>query len=525
MLLGRDQGIFQYVAWAIRHGVVDYRDIRDFNGPLVHAIHLGFAAVGGLDEARFRQLDLAGTVAAFGFVGACLPGITRSVGDAGSPPLVTRATWALAAIALLGAQYYMYMFWDIAQRESFFDWFVFAGVGCQLLATGNAGARWSRGYRRGLLLVAAGIAHGLCVFGKATFVVFGLCAFVVLLLSSTTAQRRRDVRAYIGGGLVAAAAMFLFVALTGDVRAFLNAYLVEGPRLYVGIWHVAPAALLARSGYPNYHLAGLILGAAITAFVVAGALPRRALLVALLPVAASAEVLLQGKGFPYHFHPLTAAIVLATMTLALAMAEGCAGTIRPGLRFAGTFAMLAFVTVVFDRLRTASPYLRPDRAKFIGLSWSAPHPDADGYFGSLKFAPRDLAAAAAEVRASTSKDTSLFVYGSDPYVYVLADRRSATPFFVPLQVNIDLLSMSEPGPSPAVRAAREAMRADNAQEMARELLANEPGACLFVDESPFLTTPDSWLDFETHAPVAADYVRSHFVESARFGVVRLFRRR
>ena len=33
--LGRDQGIFQYVAWAVAQGDVDYRDVRDVNGPLI----------------------------------------------------------------------------------------------------------------------------------------------------------------------------------------------------------------------------------------------------------------------------------------------------------------------------------------------------------------------------------------------------------------------------------------------------------------------------------------------------------
>src|SRR5262249_54071039 len=37
--IGRDQGIFHYIAWAVRAGDVDYRDVRDVNGPLVHLIH------------------------------------------------------------------------------------------------------------------------------------------------------------------------------------------------------------------------------------------------------------------------------------------------------------------------------------------------------------------------------------------------------------------------------------------------------------------------------------------------------
>src|SRR5215469_12540906 len=73
--LGRDQGIFQYVAWAIGRGAVDYRDVRDVNGPLTHLIHFVFLRLGGGDEHRFRCLDLAATGVSFAFAGACLPGL------------------------------------------------------------------------------------------------------------------------------------------------------------------------------------------------------------------------------------------------------------------------------------------------------------------------------------------------------------------------------------------------------------------------------------------------------------------
>src|SRR5271163_1940546 len=61
--LGRDQGIFQYIAWAVTHGAKDYKDVRDVNGPLTHFIHMAFLALGGADEHRFRSLDLAFTSA------------------------------------------------------------------------------------------------------------------------------------------------------------------------------------------------------------------------------------------------------------------------------------------------------------------------------------------------------------------------------------------------------------------------------------------------------------------------------
>ncbi|HEY2367874.1 MAG TPA: hypothetical protein VGH87_15860, partial [Polyangiaceae bacterium] len=73
--LGRDQGIFQYIAWAVMNGEVDYRDVRDVNGPLIHGVHMVMLALGGRDEHVFRTIDLAVTGVVFAFVGASLPGI------------------------------------------------------------------------------------------------------------------------------------------------------------------------------------------------------------------------------------------------------------------------------------------------------------------------------------------------------------------------------------------------------------------------------------------------------------------
>ncbi|HEX3770652.1 MAG TPA: hypothetical protein VHV30_07305, partial [Polyangiaceae bacterium] len=68
--LGRDQGIFQYEAWAMRLGQVAYRDIRDVNGPLTPLVHVLFLALGGADDHRFHALDLVVTGATFAVAGA-----------------------------------------------------------------------------------------------------------------------------------------------------------------------------------------------------------------------------------------------------------------------------------------------------------------------------------------------------------------------------------------------------------------------------------------------------------------------
>src|ERR1700722_9269938 len=128
--LGRDQGIFQYIAWATSQGDRDYRDVRDVNGPLTHLVHRLFLALGGADEHRFRVLDLVVTGATFAIVGACLPGLRSRR----APELLERVAWAIAAWVVLSGQYLLYGYWDIAQRESFFDWFLLPSVALQLVA-------------------------------------------------------------------------------------------------------------------------------------------------------------------------------------------------------------------------------------------------------------------------------------------------------------------------------------------------------------------------------------------------------
>src|SRR5687767_4614744 len=76
--IGRDQGIFQYIAWAVRNGDVDYRDVRDVNGPLIHLVHYVLMDWGGHEEHRFQVLHLLITSITFAIAGACLAGFVRS---------------------------------------------------------------------------------------------------------------------------------------------------------------------------------------------------------------------------------------------------------------------------------------------------------------------------------------------------------------------------------------------------------------------------------------------------------------
>ena len=63
--LGRDQGIFQYIAWAWSRGVTGYEEVRDVNGPLTVLVHMAMLVFGGRDEHVFRVVELAVTTLTF----------------------------------------------------------------------------------------------------------------------------------------------------------------------------------------------------------------------------------------------------------------------------------------------------------------------------------------------------------------------------------------------------------------------------------------------------------------------------
>ncbi|MDP9150783.1 MAG: hypothetical protein M3O36_12705, partial [Myxococcota bacterium] len=331
--LGRDQGIFQYVAWALARGEVDYADVRDVNGPLTHLVHRVFLMLGGADEHRFRLIDLAITGATFAFVGACLPGLGAIGPDAHHPgrewshkrgdAWVERACWALAGAVVLGAQYLLYGFWDLAQRESFFDWFMLPSVALQLVAQARpapAGAR-----RQLVLLGVAGALSVVPWFGKPTYALFTLAQLAALVLDEPAPRgpnRRRDtLLAFASGGGIGAAALLAFLCACGDPLALVRIQLHDIPAMYRFIWPRAASDLLSDPWGAN-QAAFAVAGAVVLAALIAmGELPRRALVVAVLPLCALGSVVAQAKGFPYHFHPVSSGIHLQWLLLVAWLAE------------------------------------------------------------------------------------------------------------------------------------------------------------------------------------------------------------
>lgn len=495
--LGRDQGIFQYVAWAASRGEKLYRDVRDVNGPLVAMVHLALQKLGGESAGGFRSLDLLFTSATFAFVGACVPSIAkRSVAP------IERAAWAVAAVVVLLAQYLAYGFWDTAQRESFFDWFLAVAIGALLVAQAAAPGRRTFGW-----LAVAGACSAAPAFGKPTYALFALAHVVTIAIDREAGARARRFGAFAAGGVAMALVVLAFLVRYGDVGAYLRITLSDVPAMYRFIWPRTPAAIVTMPGYA----ANCAIAAAATTtgavLVVTGRLPPRALAVASVPALGVASVLVQAKGFPYHFHPVTFGIGLAALALVLFATEHAP-------RWA------AFVLALLLGVRAAAS------ARDAGTlaRW-----EADAGYVRVDYFPKALAEAAAHLRATTRVDDRVQTYAMDPYLLFLAQRKSATPYIYAYDLNVDAAlhgSFDENGPRPTAEEAQRIATIRDAHEhdLVARLWQAPPAAFVLVDRSPLMSSTDALSDFEAHCPSAAAFMRENYVETATFDGIRVWSR-
>jgi hypothetical protein len=515
--LGRDQGIFQYIARALQRGEIDYRDVRDVNGPLTHLVHMVFLSLGGADEHRFRVIDLVVTGATFAFVGACLPGLRGRR----SPDALDRVAWAMAGWVVLSGQYLLFGYWDIAQRESFFDWFMLPAVALQLVAQ----ARWrgSESPRRQTnLLAIVGALSVVPWFGKPTYAVFTLAQILALVVDDgLIIRRRRALGAFTVGGAIGAATQLAFLFAYGDWRRYARIQVLDVPAMYRFIWPRAAADIFSGPWCATQAIFAVVGSCVIVSLIALREMPRRTLAVALVPLCALGSVVVQAKGFPYHFHPVTAGVHLQWLVFASWLAERA----RVADRRRALVRLVPVAVGVIIALRVAtsmedSPYIRA-----VWLLWGASTPedrvtsDYFSHFPEPDFFPYEMRQTAAYLREHTQPEDRVQMYGMDPYVLFLADRSSATPYIYAYDLNADAALAGGTGgrPDDAQGDRIRAIRDEHEADMLARLTARPPAAFVFLDGAPLLSGGDAWSDFETHCQASAAWVSRRYGESARFG--------
>jgi hypothetical protein len=523
---GRDQGIFQYVAWAVASGARDYRDVRDVNGPLTHVVHLLFLALGGADEHRFRVLDFALSGLAFVVVGFCLPSIAneRDATEGRVVTLLERAGWGLAAWVVLSGQYLLYIFWDLAQRESFFDWFLLASLGLQLAAQQALRDEGTRRWPR----IVLGVAFGLSVvpwFGKPTFALFTVAQLVTLFVDDVPIPWRARLRPVVLGAAIGALPFVVYLLVWADAAAFARIYLVDVPAMYRFMWSRTAAEIFGMEGNAQIAAMALVTGTGLLGLIAAGHVPRRAIAIALMPVLGLVNVTAQAKGFPYHFHPVTAGLHLDWLLLAAWLGAWGRETKSDGASIAA-FAAAGGIAL---RIAYTVPFSPHGQALWIDAKGVAPEVreshDYLVYFQTVDFFPWEMREAARFLQGHTKEDDTVQTYGMDPYVLFLARRKSATPYIYAYDLNADAAldggqlpeeagGLHPNGPEQAkIRALRDAHEKD----LLERVMAKPPAAWVFFDRAPLMSYGDAMHDFQEHCEKTAAWFKERYVEAATFG--------
>ncbi len=518
--IGRDQGIFQYIAWAVGQGQVDYKDVRDVNGPLVHLIHSLMLKLGGWDEHRFHLLDLWTTGLSFAFVGACIPGLVSKT----RPRISERLAWGFAGAVVLGAQYHLYLYWDQGQRESFCDWFLLPSIALQAARP----ATTPKGASRRILAIAA--LSTLTWFGKPTFGVFTVMQLAVLLFDNEVRLTIKEklVRFTLGGALGAVVPMF-YLLKWGDIASFARISFVDVPLMYRFIWAKAPSVIFGEAGPLHSAAVALASTALIVTLTAERLLPRRALVVAFAPVCGLVSVVLQHKGFGYHFHPVTASTHMGFLLVVAMLCERF--RVTPRARSLGRHAALAVAVAYAAEVTTSlqgSPHLRN-----VWILYGGETPERraeEEYFNTFKtydFFPWDMRQGAQYLAQKTSPNARVQTHGMDPYILFLARRLSATPYIYAYDLNDDAALEGGWSVKPTseqwykIHMTRESHELD----MLARVKAAPPEAFVFIDNSPLISEPNAWEDYQKCCVAAAAWVDREYRETGTFGVVHVWLRK
>ena len=302
---------------------------------------------------------------------------------------------------------------------------------------------------RTLLLVASGVLSVIPWFGKPTYALFTFAQLLAFAFAETDTpdarrQRRRWIATFVVGGAVGALTQVIFLLIYADLGAFVRIYFIDVPRFYRFIWPRTFIDSLNPAGSSTMSALALVSSLAMLGLIVDGQLPRRALAVALVPLAGLASVVIQAKGFPYHFHPVSAGLYLQGLVLVVGLseqlgrpAEGAPTDLARLLRLVpfGAASVLGLAVVA---ALLSSPHLENwwilQKGVTAGLRQSK---DYFVYFRTADFFPWEMRQTAAYLRAHTRPEDTVQVYGMDPYLLFLADRRSATPYIYAYDLDAD----------------------------------------------------------------------------------------
>jgi len=406
---GWDAGIFTWVADAIRHGGLPYRDAFDVKGPFTFYSFALLQLVDGPGMMAVRAFDLA-----------CMTGAAFAVAGMVGRFEVRRAGLWTAVFLLL--YHYSSDFWNTAQPDA---WIAACGVlGMDLLVRPDID-------RRPALATAAALLLGMGLLQKPTYgVLLPLPALAVLLLPSRPIRQRFLLATGLSiVTLVPAAVCIAWFAWHHALRFLLEGYLTfnfEVARQLVG---GVPRALILTALHSTKTPLVLVIPVAVVGAFFVWSRDRRVCLLFLVWIAGAAlSLAVQRRWFDYHWFTIA-------WPLAPIAGIGFARALRSERSGPAPARLIAITALAFLTLRFTWPLQQRIREWAEYLTGTLPSQEA--YIA--QFAPTESSivlddhALTAWLRAHTAPDDRVFIWDS-PLAYSLAPRLapSRVGFWVPV---------------------------------------------------------------------------------------------
>lgn len=452
---GRDQGAFATAADIIARGGVPYRDVWDVKPPGVFYAYWASFAIFGRSTPAPRAFDILWTLA----TAAAVWSLGRRLAS----------KWVGAAAAFLFVLRYVagYSYWNTTQADGFASLPLCLAM-LMLIRAEERKHYW--------LALACGACIALAVLLKLTLGVVIVVPILAALLLPREPFPCRAARAlcYLLG-----CAGVLAVVVAALWRAGALGDALEVMRWNAGYSHLRSPEPLASSlltqttrfllGLPHKWLffIGLL---AIIGAVDLGARPESARLRWLLPAWAGvliASVWAQGKFYSYHWLPALPPLCLLAAqglrAIGSVLREALSPKAARALSAAGLLMVLALSAQAYwQALNWPLRYL----AGRLSCTEFTKRYDRYGDFSLL--ADKQVAAF---VRERTAPDDTVFIWGFEPLIYFLSDRRPATRFIY----TVPLVTAWSP---PKWR-----------QELMRDLERNPPRAIIVAhrDTLPWMT--------------------------------------
>ncbi len=407
--LGRDQGEFATLGRGILQGKVPYVDLWNPKPPAVFYIYALAMALFGQTSMALRALDL--------FV---VPLVMIGLYGLGAR-LSSRRLGLLAAV-VFPVFYLTETFWTLTQNDGIaLVPMVLAMVCAVHAADGGRRALW--------WAFAAGALSAWALWFKYPFVFFILALIAGYCALTAPARRARgrlyDWRAWLGfsaGGLIVGVGGLAYLAALGALGALIQSVVVTSSYTALGFggdfvqtmrdaaavrWQYWGLPAVLAVGWPLLQLPAL--ARRIGRERLAGWL-----LVWLWLLAGAAAMLIQAKGYDYHWLPLLPPLaLLAASTLdRVARLVGRADLLR-------ALASAALLTLLVVALwRPALPYLLGHETEIAYAT----------NFQAGEFVAAESLEVADYLRARVAPGDSLFIWGFRPEVYYLSGLNPATRF-------------------------------------------------------------------------------------------------